>query len=344
MPNPTLALDDELSAHLPTPVEALTALGFPQLWLKNDGFTGERYGGNKLRKLAPILRHAAAKGLRRIVTLGAAGSHHVLATTLYGRTQGFEVIALLTPQWHTPHAERVFRCSVGLGAQILPLLSLSQLPNVTRQLLGPKTLWLGPGGMGNLGSSGYLDAATELVQQVQRGDLPEPERIVVAVGSGSTAAGLLVGLEHAGFGSRLIGVGVTGNPANRPSVLLQAMSLARARGVSTNWRALSARLEMRDDALGAGYGIASEAGALATSVAAGCGLELDPTYTAKTFAVALECAAERSAPTLYWHTLSAVPLTPLLLDAPALCDLPGGLRSLLRTSRRGDPPKEAEAR
>lgn len=342
--NPTFALEDELRARLPTPVEALSVPGFSRLWLKNDGLTGERYGGNKLRKLAPILRYAAGRGLRRIVTLGAAGSHHVLATTLYGRAQGIEVIALLTPQWHTPHAERVFRCSVGLGAQILPLLSIRQLPNVARQLLGPKTLWLGPGGLGNLGSSGYLDAAAELAKQLQRRELPEPENIVVAVGSGSTAAGLLVGLECAGLGSRLVGVRVTGNPANRPSVITQALALARARGVSAGWRRFSARLEIRDESLGAGYGIESEAGAHATCVAAGCGLELDPTYTAKTFAVALACAAERSGPTLYWHTLSAVPLAPLLLGAPALCDLPGGLRSLLRTSRLGDPPKETEAR
>ncbi|MEN9579061.1 MAG: hypothetical protein RJA70_2070, partial [Pseudomonadota bacterium] len=82
-------LTAELQACLPTPWRRLRELecGTTEFWLKDDGYTGISYGGNKLRKLPPLLHAAKSSGKKRIVTVGAAGSHHVLATTLYGRRE-----------------------------------------------------------------------------------------------------------------------------------------------------------------------------------------------------------------------------------------------------------------
>jgi 1-aminocyclopropane-1-carboxylate deaminase/D-cysteine desulfhydrase-like pyridoxal-dependent ACC family enzyme len=70
------------------------------------------------------------------------------------------------------------------------------------------------------------------------------------------------------------------------------------------------------------------------------GLELDPTYTAKAFAAALQLldtATDRDASRLgrplrilYWHTLSATSLEPLLRGAPSESELPAAVRGLLR--------------
>jgi hypothetical protein len=54
------------------------------------------------------------------------------------------------------------------------------------------------------------------------------------------------------------------------------------------------------------------------------GLTLDPTYTAKTFAAALdrveawgdEKGKSGTKTVLYWHTLSSAPVMPLLASAP----------------------------
>src|SRR5438552_1916814 len=67
------------------------------LWCKRDNETSPLYGGNKVRKLEHVLEEARHRGVGRIVTIGAVGSHHVLATTLYGRRAGFEVEGILTP-------------------------------------------------------------------------------------------------------------------------------------------------------------------------------------------------------------------------------------------------------
>src|SRR5690606_25920461 len=98
-------------ATLPTPVEPL-ALEDPggagaRLRLKRDDQAGLPYGGNKVRQLASTLARARDLGATRLVTAGATGSHHALATAVYGRRLGFDVTLCLFPQPLTDHVRRV---------------------------------------------------------------------------------------------------------------------------------------------------------------------------------------------------------------------------------------------
>src|SRR6516225_5369875 len=74
---------------LPTPVEPLERMarvsGVAPLWIKRDDATGRLYGGNKPRKLELLLGAALARGRRRVLTFGALGTHHGLATTICAR-------------------------------------------------------------------------------------------------------------------------------------------------------------------------------------------------------------------------------------------------------------------
>jgi len=54
-----------------------------------------------------------------------------------------------------------------------------------------------PGGNGPLGVLGQAGAAMELAEQIERGELPDPDGIVVALGSGCTTAGLVLGVAAA---------------------------------------------------------------------------------------------------------------------------------------------------
>ena len=89
----------------PTPVQRLPGALGPgrDLWVKRDDLTSPRYGGNKVRKLERVLEDARARGVRKLVTVGAAGSHHVLATAIYAPDFGIEVEAVLVPQPRTMH-------------------------------------------------------------------------------------------------------------------------------------------------------------------------------------------------------------------------------------------------
>jgi D-cysteine desulfhydrase len=333
------SIHEELAKALPTPVRRIELVSrnvgvdrgsrSAEIWLKDDGVTAAMYGGNKVRKLAHLLGHALERQSRRIVTFGAAGSHHVLATTLHARALGMRTLAWLSPQPHTPHAEAVLRSALGAGLDAVPVPNPSHLPRFLSRL-ERGDYWIGPGGMGALGSSGYFDAAIELSEQVARGELPSPDWIVLAVGSGSTAAGLLAGLARTPLKAHLLGVLAASNPAIRPIVLGQALATARLRGVELRFAEANSRIDFDSTFVGGGYGhpIALSAVALASSELAG--LALDPTYTQKAFAAAIGSAmAEPSRRVVFWNTVSAASLEPLLASAPRFDELPPDLQRLL---------------
>ena len=108
--------------HYPTPLERIRlqpADGAERaILVKRDDRTGEPYGGNKVRKLEFILAAAQAAGATRLITAGAAGSHHALATAIYGRALGFAVTLVLFPQRVTDHVRDVLRMDYASGAEL----------------------------------------------------------------------------------------------------------------------------------------------------------------------------------------------------------------------------------
>jgi D-cysteine desulfhydrase len=212
-----------------------------------------------------------------------------------------------------------------------------------------------PGASNPVGTLGYVQAALELALQLRAGELPEPDLIVVPVGSGGTAAGLLAGALLAGLKSRVLGVAVMKGPFARRHVVSlarrtftlacslrlgepdsQAQALARD---APRLRALlGERFGFDESYIGAGYGEPTPAAERALALAdRELGLELDLTYTAKAFAHVLDAIAVprcagvtgRAANVVYWHTLSSAPLGPLLERAPVLAELSPEVRALL---------------
>jgi len=300
----------------PTPVQRLATFSNArsELWVKRDDLTHPVYGGNKVRKLEGILGEAAARGCRRIVTVGAAGSHHVLATTYFGTRAGVEVEAVLVPQPYSQHAEEVLRASIAQGLRAFPVRSWAAAALVLAWRIANGAHLVTVGGSSVAGAMGYVNAARELAGQVRAGELPEPDLCIVALGSGGTAAGLAAGFEAEGIRTRVVGVCVAQPPwALRMASLRLARACARRAGLSHVGPRMRSRLEMDRRFLGPGYGYETEIARAAAEEAPSFGLALDPTYTAKTFACALERARAGGARTvLYWHTLSSAPMAPLI--------------------------------
>jgi len=318
----------QLGAY-PTPVDRIDdALGEGRpLWVKRDDLTSPRYGGNKVRKLERVLERARSRGVRRIVTVGAAGSHHALATALYARDLGIEVEAVLVPQLRTSHVAENLRVTAALS-RVFPATSFAHAATIVVDRIACGADYVPPGGSTRDSSAAYADAADELIEQIARGDLPAPRVVVVALGSGGTAAGLAAGFARAGTAVRVLGVLVS---EPRAWVVRRARRLAEGclRHLSPDTPVSSLHLEIDDRYLGDGYGTPSAAGVAALARAARLGLTLDSTYTAKTFAAVLDLPEETS-PVLYWHTLSSAPLAPLLVDAPSEVELRPSERALLR--------------
>jgi 1-aminocyclopropane-1-carboxylate deaminase/D-cysteine desulfhydrase-like pyridoxal-dependent ACC family enzyme len=298
------------------------------MWVKRDDLTSPRYGGNKVRKLERVLEAALARGAQRIVTVGAAGSHHVLATAIYAADLGVGVDAVLVPQPRTTHAVENLR-AIAARARIFPASSFPDAGTVVVDRIACGAYYVPPGGSNHAGSLAYADAAGELIAQVERGELPEPSVVVVTLGSGGTAAGLAAGFAAAKRDTRVLAVTVS-QPAfwvARQARRLAAGCLAEL-SPGTPKTALS--LEIVDRYLGPGYGHATPEGTRAAASAARFGITLDGTYTAKTFAAACDLSAE-SDPVLYWHTLSSAPMAPLLEGAPTEDELRAEERALLPT-------------
>jgi 1-aminocyclopropane-1-carboxylate deaminase/D-cysteine desulfhydrase-like pyridoxal-dependent ACC family enzyme len=312
----------------PTPVACLEQLSTSKatLWVKRDDLTSLVYGGSKVRKLGPLLEDAQCRGARRVVTLGALGSHHVLATGVFGKLACFEVEAIAFPRPRSPHVLETARASIGQGVSLVPATSYAEARRHLAASAAQGAYVIPTGGSNRLGTLGLVAAAEELAQQVRVGLLPEPDLLVVPLGSGGTAAGLCAGLERAGLRTRVLAVSV----AEPVQVFVdQAHTLAEQLVAQSARAAASARLEVERRYLGAGYGRPSATGERAKGLAAQSGLELDDTYTAKAFAAALDrIALGRERNVLFWHTLSSANLQALLRYAPTEQELPAEIRRL----------------
>jgi len=320
---PRLAL-----VRAPTPV----ARAGDKLWVKRDDLTGRPYGGNKVRKLAYLLADAVARDAGELVTLGGIGSHHCLATSLYGRRLGLPTTAIQVPQPITDHVRTVIRWSQATGMHaVLASNEADLLWERYRRLRvardagrRPYAIWTG--GSTPLGTLGFLDAALELDGQIRAGACPEPAAVYIAAGSSGSLAGLLAGFALADRRTPVIGVRVVpALLANRATVLALAnRTLAALRRLMpqiperwVHWH----DVRLTGAQLGPGYGHPTPAARNAAAwMHDHLGLTMETTYTGKTLAAALADRAGDARPRLYWHTLNNVsppPLPPVSTLCPA---------------------------
>ncbi len=331
----------------PTPVHRLEGLcgseEFCEIWVKRDDRSSSHYGGNKVRKLEFTLADAKRRGKRYVLTFGGLGSNHCLATTIHSRRLGLRSILVLHPQPITPHVRRNLLLDVKFGAEVhLARNSLERALIVAWIKLTRRGVYTLPlGGSSPLGALGFVDAGLELARQVESGEMPEPREIYLALGTGGTLAGLLVGLRLAGLNSRLIGVRVTperiGNAKKVEDLANRVVRLLRSQSDSVpDLRFGPSDLEVIHDFYGPGYGAPTrEAIEVRELLLRTDGVELDLTYTAKAFAALLARArAGARGPLLFWDTFNSVDLTPHL-EGVGEEDLPPRVREFLE--REGEP-------
>lgn len=312
-------------------VEGLTPPSV-ELWVKRDDESGSLYGGNKVRKLEWIVAEAKQRGARRLATMGGIGSHHVLATAIYGRQQGLEVEAVLFPQPLTEHVREQILADVASGASLRPTGGWLGVPLAVWRARRPSaTAWVSPGGSSATGSLGYVEAALELEAQIAAGELPRPDVIYVALGSCGTVAGLLCGLRGK-EAPEVVAVRVVDRVACNAGVVRSLIGEITFEKLYYGMRARLApppRWRVEHRFFGGAYGHTTPEAEQAVARAADVGLRLEPTYTGKTMAALLaDVAAGRldGKRVLFWHTYNGVDLAPLIASGPGVSALPHSLR------------------
>lgn len=306
---PALAKIPRVSlGEFPTPVRRVDLGDEPlagELWIKRDDLTASPLGGNKIRALEFLLASLAPGQV--VLTAGGEGSTHVLTTATYVRALGGSTHAVRWKHDMNPSALDVAERARAVCARVIttrgPISGLIRAHASRRS----GVLWIPPGGTSPLGMLGHVNAALELADQIARGEMPTPARVVLPVGSGGTAAGLALGFAIAGIETVVVGARVAPRiAAGRMRVLALA---ARERRYlervadETIPRVDRSRVEILHTVYAGGYGRPLPgAESSAALLERATGARLDGTYSAKAFAAAHALASQKPGLTLFWLT------------------------------------------
>lgn len=324
-------------ARLPTPVQLIPATGLAlgRLSIKRDDLTSPAYGGNKVRKLDFFLGQALAQGRRAVITFGAYGSNHALATAVHARAVGLDPYAILTPQGPTAYARATILAHAGLGTGLVPIEgwdgdeAAERLVRERAARDGVEPLVIVMGGSSALGAVGFVDAALEVL------DAGRPDLVYVAGGTLGTAVGLALGFAAAGARTRVVAPRVTPATVANDAVAagLTADTVSLLRKLDPGFPDLTLadlRFELRQEFFGPGYAVATPGSESAVAAALDLsGLKLETTYTGRAFeALLADAKAGRldGADVLFWDTYNSAPLP----AAGPVEALPSVLREFVR--------------
>lgn len=225
--------------------------------------------GNKVFKLRRSLQKAQAAGVKRVVSFGGAWSNHLHALAALGAELELETVGVIRGgEVETTMLAEVRR----QGMQIEPVSravyrrrhELSWLHEL-EQTFAP-CLVIPEGGAGADGVTGCLEIA-DMIKQSGR----EFDRILVSVGTGTTLAGLLAGLQG---DSELVGVSAL-KGAHDLEARIQQLLLGVGLQPGVPWRLL------HDEHCG-GFARTSEGlRAFMLAFEAAHGILLEPVYTGK---------------------------------------------------------------
>jgi D-cysteine desulfhydrase len=309
--------DRERIASLPTPLETYDRLsaswGGPRIWVKRDDRTGFGLSGNKVRKLEFHVFAARAAGADLLMTCGAVQSNHCRATALVAARLGLGcVLFLRSPDGASPGRP--------VGNHLLARLAGAEVRFVDQEWWNDRndymaaaahdlqakgrSPWVIPEGASDaLGMWGYVQAAAEAADQLKASGVERPIHWH-ASSSGGTTAGL------AAYVSR------SGDPAEVVAISVSDPVAGLARRIETIWESAFAStgprrgigdIELRDDYIGRGYGLATaQELAVQKEATSLTGLIFDPAYTGKAlFALRSEIANgrfSRDDNVVLWHT------------------------------------------
>lgn len=199
-------------ARLPTPMEFASSITKQTgdknpIYFKRDDLSGMGMSGNKIRKLEFLLAEAKEKGADVVITAGGIQSNHCRATAAACAKLGLRCHLILRGEASFPYdgnllLDRLFGAELRFYPTEEFRNNFKEILEETRTFYKKRdlnTYYFPVGGSVATGAWGYIKAFEELCQQID--SLKEKEQslrekrwyIVVAVGSGGTMAGLLLG-------------------------------------------------------------------------------------------------------------------------------------------------------
>eukprot|EP01102_Stenamoeba_stenopodia_P016547 TRINITY_DN579_c0_g2_i12.p1 TRINITY_DN579_c0_g2~~TRINITY_DN579_c0_g2_i12.p1 ORF type:complete len:407 (-),score=99.50 TRINITY_DN579_c0_g2_i12:1402-2622(-) len=301
-------------ARLPTPLLPLNLvvedgdIVSKNIYIKRDDLTEFLGSGNKIRKLEFLLGDAVSKGCDCIITIGGSQSNHCRATAVMATQAGLDSYLILRkdpPLDELPPEGNVLINRL-MGAIIRTVSAEQYKEHGPEKLLalleselikeGRRPYVITMGGSNSVGIWGYIEAFREIEEQV-RGYGFDVDDIVIACGSGGSAAGLALGAKLSGLPLRVSAVSVCDDAAFFHS---QINNIFKKMGSPLRSEQI---LNIIDDYRGIGYGLNTEDElAFAIDVARSSGILLDPSYTLKAMRAVINSPQFKNRKVLFIHT------------------------------------------
>ena len=274
-------------ANIPTPIEQLNFRGNKFL-VKRDDYTGTDFSGNKIRKLEYILYEARRKKTDIIFTCGGEQSNHCRATVSAALRLGIKTKLFLWGK-DPNFADGNLFLSKMYGADI-SYLNKRNYNNVNEIMFeekeslnrkGKNVYVIPEGGSTTLGIWGYISFINELKNQINPNNI---KGIMIAAGTGGTAAGMLVGAALNKLKLKIFAVNVLYGKNEITNKILQ-LTEGVISEYKLNCKINKSNLEIVDGYSKEGYkNISKDKIKLITGISKETGMLLDPAYTGKTFA------------------------------------------------------------
>lgn len=282
-------------SHLPTPLfhsQSLDDLVGTEVWVKLDDSNAGAASGNKIRKLEFILARAREERATHLITCGGEQSNHARATALAGARLGFHSILLLRtadPSRPPPDTGNLLLDRLA-GAEIR-FITPEQYRDRDRLMLevqtelaraGKRAHVIPEGGSNGLGALGWVEAMQEVRRQLDLGlarGVSSFDAVVLACGSGGTAAGCVVGAAVHSVARQVIAMAVCDDSATFEHRILAIIGEIRALEPTLERQAA---LSVLDTWKGPAYAVATQEQLRFIMQVVRCsGIVLDPVYTGK---------------------------------------------------------------
>ena len=252
-----------------SPVQKIDFHPLNNLYVKRDDIIDPYISGNKWRKLKYILQKAKAEQKNHLVTFGGAYSNHLVATAAAAARSRLQATAFVRGE--EINNQMLLICSLyGMKLIFVDRESYKNKVDLYKQYFDSddSTYFIDEGGASAEAVQGCSEIILELTETY--------DHIFVAAGTGTTASGLLKGIQDAGLNTKLHVI-----PALKGGSFI-ADEIAR-------YTALSNHLILHTDYHFGGY--AKTTPALLDFIkkfSKQTGVLIDPVYTAKMFYAILD--------------------------------------------------------
>jgi len=247
-----------------SPVQKITFAPFNNLFVKRDDLIDPYISGNKWRKLKYILARAKAANKTHLVTFGGAYSNHLVATAAAASRSGLTATAFVRGE--EVKNEMLLLCSLfGMKLIFTDRESYRDKHQLFDRYFASdvQAYFINEGGASVEATIGCAEVIEELTEPY--------DHIFCAAGTGTTAAGLLKGIQQHQLNTKLHIIPV-----------LKGASFIKAE--IAHYTPISSHLELHLDYHFGGYAKTTpELISFIKTFTSKTGLLLDPVYTAKMF-------------------------------------------------------------